>query len=84
MERVMTKAMRIELFFMGGGTVERDLLYHGEDLTEIARDIDRDENALLEYLMTGDDKGQKAFCFCGFMFRKEGIAAAKISEPFFD
>lgn len=49
---------------------------------EIARDIDRDENALLEYLMTGDDKGVKAFCFCGFMLSKKDIVAAKISEFF--
>ena len=80
----MSKTMRIEIYFSGGGYIERDLEYHGEDLKEIARDIERDENALLEYLMTGDDKGVKAFCFCGFMFSKKNITAAKISEPIFD
>ena len=45
--------------------------------------IDRDENALLEYMMTGDIKGQKSFCFAGFMFRKDCIEAAQLSEPEF-
>lgn len=80
----MTKTMRIELIFTGGGSIDRELTYHGENLLEIAQDIDRDENELLQYMLTGDDKGHKAFCFCGFMFRKVGLIAAKISEPFFD
>ena len=81
----MTKTMRIDIYFTGGGgTIEREITYHGENMQEIAEDIDRDENELLQYMLTGDDKGQKAFCFCGFMFKKSSVLAAKISEPFFD
>ena len=79
----MIKEMRLELVYEYVGTIERDLTYIGEDMEEIAAAIDRDENELLEYMQTGEKKGKNAFCFCGFMFLKEGIIAAKISEPFF-
>lgn len=57
--------------------------YQGKDLKEIAAQINRDENALLEYMMTGDIKGQKSFCFAGFMFRKDCVEAAELTEPEF-
>lgn len=50
-------------------------------MEEIAAQIQRDENDLLEYMTTGDDKGRKSFCFAGFMFRKDIIDAAQMSEP---
>lgn len=42
--------------------------------------IMRDENALLEYFNTGDDHGQKAFVFQGFMLLKKPLVAAQITE----
>lgn len=80
---MINKSIKIELFYPWGG-VEKDLTYYGETMEEIAADIDRDNNELLYYLRTGDGKGEKAFCFGGFMFQKEGIYAAKMSESFFD
>ena len=63
--------------------MEKELQYHGDSLEEIAAQIDRDENALMEYMTTGDDKGQKSFVFAGFMFRKDIIDAAQMTEPEF-
>lgn len=80
---MISKTVHLDLFYSWGG-IERQITYYGESLEEIAADIDRDNNELLYYLQTGDKKGEKAFCFGGFMFRKEGIYAAKISESFFD
>ena len=34
-------------------------------------------------MLTRDDKGAKAFCFGGFMFSKEIIIAAQMTEPEF-
>lgn len=77
----MKKTMRLELYFYGGGYIDKELIYEGADKKEIAKMIDRDQNDLLQYMQTGDENNQKAFCFCGYMFRKKGIAAAQISEP---
>ncbi len=41
----------------------------------------RDENALLEYMEAEEDFGVKSFVFQGFMFKKDGILAAQITEP---
>lgn len=79
----MNKIMKLELFYPWGG-VEKDITYIGDSLEEIASDIDRDNNELLYYLRTGDERGDKAFCFGGFMFQKKGIYAAKMSESFLD
>ena len=81
----MMRRMKIEVFTsqkIGGGTghIEHELVYEAETLEEIAEMIMRDENALLEYLNTGDDHGQKAFVFQGFMFLKKPILAAQITE----
>lgn len=67
---------------LGGGAahIEHDLVYEGDTLEEIAEKIMRDENALLEYLNTGNDHGQKAFVFQGFMLLKKPILAAQITE----
>ena len=64
-----------------GGYIKREISYQGDSLEEIARDIERDENSLLEYMQTGDTNGECSFCFGGFMFRKEGIIAAQFTEP---
>lgn len=79
----MTKTMIIELIYSGGGIVEKEILYQGSTMEEIARNIEIDENNLLEYMQTGDFKGVKAFCFGGFMFHKAGIIAAQMREPDF-
>lgn len=63
--------------------VETVLEYEGADDSEIANQIQRDENALLEYMMTGNMNGQKAFCFQGFMFKKDLIVTAQFTEPDF-
>jgi len=68
-------------FSPGGGYIERELTYEGKDLKEIQEQIQRDENALLEYMRTGNDQGEKCFVFQGFMFRKGAITAAQIREP---
>ena len=78
----MVKKMQLVLYNRGG-VLEKELEYQGKDLKEIAAQINRDENALLEYMMTGDIKGQKSFCFAGFMFRKDCVEAAQLSEPEF-
>ena len=63
--------------------VETMLEYEGADDTDIAHQIQHDENELLEYMMTGNMHGQKAFCFQGFMFKKELIVTAQFTEPDF-
>lgn len=59
------------------------MTYEGDTLEQIAAAIERDENALLQYMRTGETLGEKAFCFQGFMFRKDGLAAAQMQEPIF-
>lgn len=78
----MTKTMLLAIYNRGG-VLEKELQYQGDTLEEIAAQIDRDENALMEYMTTGDDKGQKSFVFAGFMFRKDIIDAAQMTEPEF-
>ena len=77
----MTKTMLLAIYNRGG-VLEKELQYHGTP-EEIAAQIERDENALLEYMTTGDDKGRKSFVFAGFMFRKDIIDAAQMTEPEF-
>ena len=78
----MIKKMQL-VIYNRGGVLEKELAYSGKDLKEIAAQVSKDENALLEYMTTGNDKGQKSFCFAGFMFRKEMIEAAQFTEPEF-
>ena len=42
-----------------------------------------DEEELLYYRRTGDEKGERSFVFQDFIFRKAGIEAAVFSEPLF-
>lgn len=77
----MNKRMRLQIFCGGGAVIDREIIYYGETLEEIAKEADKDNNELLEYMLTRDDKGQKAFCFGGFMFSKDMIVAAQMSEP---
>lgn len=76
----MIKKMQLEIF-SGGGYIERELVYEGKDEKEIAAQIQRDENALLEYMRTGETHGEKCFVFQGFMFSKGAITAAQMKEP---
>ena len=78
----MTKTMMLAIYNRGGGVLEKELQYQGSP-EEIATQIEQDENALLEYMTTGDDRGQKSFVFAGFMFRKDMIEAAQMTEPEF-
>ena len=78
----MIKKMSLEIF-TGGGYIERELVYEGKDLKEIQEQIQRDENALLEYMRTGDTQGEKCFVFQGFMLAKKPIQAAQFLEPEF-
>lgn len=79
----MNKRMQLTLFLRGGGVIEREISYEGDSLTEIAHQIERDENDLLQYMLTHDSKGQKSFCFSGFIFQKASIVAAQMKEPEF-
>ena len=78
----MIKKMSLEIF-SGGGYIERELVYEGKDEKDIAAQIQRDENALLEYMRTGEDNGEKCFVFQGFMLAKKPIQAAQFREPEF-
>lgn len=72
--------MTLELYF-SGGTIKKDLSYNGDSLDEINKQIQKDKNDLLEYMRTHDFKGEKSFCFAGFMFQKGSIVAAQLTEP---
>jgi hypothetical protein len=76
----MIKKMSLEIF-TGGGWIEREITYEGKDEKEIARMISEDENALMNYMRTGDDLGEKCFVFQGFMLAKKPIQAAQFKEP---
>jgi len=76
----MKKSMNLSLLYAGGVEIDREIAYTGEDLEEIARKIDKDENDLLYYMRTGEEGFEKCFCFSGFMFRKEGLLTAQFSE----
>lgn len=78
----MIKKMTLEIF-SGGGYIERELVYEGRNAQEIAEQIRRDENELLEYMRTGKDNGEKCFVFQGFMLAKKPIQAAQFREPEF-
>ena len=74
----MLRKMKIEI-----NDLEKVVDYEGADEMEIARKIQQDENALLEYMQTGDEHGVKAFCFQGYMVKKSLIATARFTEPDF-
>ena len=58
-------------------------MYEGKDEKEIQEQIQRDENALLEYMRTGKDNGEKCFVFQGFMLAKKPLQAVQFKEPEF-
>lgn len=74
----MVRKMKLEI-----NDLEAVLEYEGESAEDIAGQIQRDENELLEYMMTGNEKGAKAFCFQGYMFKKAQIMTARFTEPDF-
>ena len=76
----MLRTIKLYIKYAGGG-IEKDLIYEGDTEEDIARNIMRDENALLEYMETEEDLGVKSFVFQGFMFKKDGILAAQFAEP---
>lgn len=76
----MLRKIKLYIKYAGGG-IEKDLIYEGDTEEDIARNIMRDENALLEYMETEEDLGVKSFVFQGFMFKKDGILAAQFAEP---
>lgn len=76
----MKKTMNLSLLYAGGVEIDREIEYDGENLEDIAKQIDKDENDLLYYMRSEDDGGEKCFCFSGFMFRKEGLLTAQLSE----
>jgi len=76
----MKKSMNLSLLYAGGVEIDREIEYDGENLEDIAKQIDKDENDLLYYMRSEDDGGDKCFCFSGFMFRKEGLLTAQLSE----
>ena len=76
----MKKTMILHLLYAGGVEFEKELEYIREDLEDIANQINKDENNLFYYMRTGENHDELCFCFCGFMFRKEGLLAAQITE----
>ena len=78
----MIRKMSLEIF-SGGGYIERELVYEGKDMKEIQEKIQADENELLYYMRTGDDKGEKCFVFQGFMLAKKPLQAVQMREPEF-
>ena len=81
----MMRRMKLEAYTSqnrggGVGLISHDLVYEADSLEEIAEMIMRDENALLDYFNTGNDHGQKAFVFQGFMLLKKPLLAAQITE----
>ena len=78
----MIKKMSLEIF-SGGGYIERELVYEGKDMKEIQEQIQRDENALVHYMRTGDDLGEKCFIFQGFILAKKPLQAVQFKEPEF-
>lgn len=78
----MIKKMSLEIF-SGGGYIERELVYEGKDAKEIQEQIQRDENALVYYMRTGDDLGEKCFIFQGFILAKKPLQAVQFKEPEF-
>lgn len=76
----MIRKMSLEIF-TGGGYIERELVYEGKDEREITDQIQRDVDALREYMTTGEMHGEKCFVFQGFMFAKKPITAAQFREP---
>ena len=60
--------------------ITHDILYEGENEEDIAAQIDRDNNELLDFMRTGNTKGEECFCFNGLMLRKAFIAAARLTE----
>ena len=75
----MTKTMLLAIYNRGG-VLEKELQYRGSP-EEVAAQIQRDENDLLEYMTTGDPKGSESFVFAGFMFKKDMIDAVQMREP---
>ena len=78
----MIRKMSLEIF-SGGGYIERELVYEGKDMKEIQEKIQADENELLYYMRTGDDRGEKCFVFQGFMLAKKPLQAVQMREPEF-
>lgn len=76
--------MKLEVWLckQGGGIAQitHDIFYEGQNEEDIAAQIDRDNNELLEYMRTGNTKGEECFCFNGLMLRKAFIAAARLTE----
>ena len=68
--------------FRGGASIEREIVYEGTP-KQIAEQMKHDEEELLYYMRTGDEKGERSFVFRDFIFRKAGIEAAVFSEPLF-
>lgn len=77
----MKKVMNLSLFYAGGGGIERELVYEGDTLEDIARQIEKDENQLLCFMRTkAEESSENCLVFCGFMFTKTGLLAAQITE----
>ena len=76
----MKRTMNLSITYTLGGAHEKEIVYEGGTLEEIAKQITDDENQLLYYMRTGDDEGERCFYFGGFMFRKDGLLMAQMTE----
>ena len=81
---MMEYRMKLEVWLckQGGGIaqLEHDVVYKGESAADIVKQVDHDNNELLEYMRTGNTKGEECFFFNGLMLRKAFIAAARLTE----
>ena len=50
-------------------------------MRKIDNQIRADQKELLAFMKTHDFKGEKSFCFAGFIFQKAGIVTAELYEP---
>lgn len=77
----MKKEMYLELNYISGHEIKRELLYKGDSMRKIDNQIRADQKELLAFMKTHDFKGEKSFCFAGFIFQKAGIVTAELYEP---
>jgi hypothetical protein len=71
-------SMTLTLYYKGGEMLTKDLVYDGDSI-EAAAAVNRDEEKLLAFMQ------QEGGCCAiqGFMFGREGLRAAELTEGVF-
>jgi hypothetical protein len=68
--------MTLMLYYKGGELITKDLQYHGDSI-EAAAQIDRDTERISQFM---DSEDARHCTIQGFMFTRDGLRAAQISE----